>query len=336
MSKIKYSIIGGGWRAEFYLRIAALMPDIFYVPCILIRNKERAKAIAKNYSVKTSDSIDDLKKFSCDFIVNCINKDNISELSFALAADGFSVLSETPAYTNEAQLKKLLMMFNPEYKLQIAEQFHLKPTYQAIKKVIESGVIGEINNIYISVAHDYHAASLIRYLLNSDKAELLFQTESNLPIFHTNFRYGEVSPKTFQLSTRVIKIFDVNGKTVIYDFDKEQYFSPIRTDNLVIRGTRGEINNKTVRYFNENDEFVESKITQHHSGNLDGLYNSHISFENKVLYTSPFGTARLSDEETAIATVLLKMKDYLKTGKEFYSFIDAVKDVMLYTGDSKA
>lgn len=332
MNKITYSIIGGGWRAEFYLRIAALVPEYFSVSCICIRNKERAKEISKKFNVTVVDTIDELKKIPCDFIVNCINKNDISKLSLSLAAEGYAVLSETPACTSAEQAENLIRDFNPEYKIQIAEQFHLKPMYRAIKRIIENGVIGNVNYINISVAHEYHAISLIRFFLNSDDGKLISQTEFNSPILHTNFRNGEVDNKTYQNSRHIIKIFDFEGKTAVYDFDAEQYFSPIRTDRLLIRGDRGEIENDTVRCFNRDNRFVEGKIVQHKSGNLDGLYNGNITFENQVLYTSPFGTARLTDEETAIATVLVKMNEYLKTGREFYGFENAVNDCLYSMG----
>ena len=205
--------------------------------------------------------------------------------------------------------------------------------YQAIKQIIENGVIGNVNYINVSAAHEYHAMSLIRFFLNSDNAKLINQSEFFSPILHTNFRNGELEDKIYHNSYHSVKIFDFDGKIAVYDFDSEQYFSPIRTDHLLIRGDRGEIENDTVRYFNRDNLFSKSKIVQHKSGNLDGLYNGSITFEDKVLYTSPFGTARLTDEETAIATALVNMDTYLKTGKEFYSFKNAIKDVILFTGD---
>lgn len=330
MNKITYSIIGGGWRAEFYLRIATFVPEYFSVSCICIRNKERAKEISKKFNVTVVNSIDEFKEIPADFIVNCINKDDISELTLSLAAEGYAVLSETPACTSSEQAKGLLKAFNPKYKIQIAEQFHLKPIHQAIKRIIENGIIGNTNYINISVAHEYHAMSLIQFFLNSDKGKLICQTEFNSPILHTNFRYGEIDNKTYRDSRHTVKIFNFEGKTAVYDFDAEQYFSPIRTDHLLIRGDRGEIENDTVRYFNHDNRFVESRIVQHKSGNLDGLYNGNITFENQVLYTSPFSVARFTDEETAIADVLIKMDEYLKTGKEFYGFKKALRDVFLY------
>lgn len=62
MSKIEYSIIGGGWRAEFYLRIDALVPEHFSVSCICVRNKECAKELSKKFNVTVVDTIDKLKK----------------------------------------------------------------------------------------------------------------------------------------------------------------------------------------------------------------------------------------------------------------------------------
>ena len=54
------------------------------------------------------------------------------------------------------------------------------------------------------------------------------------------------------------------------------------------------------------------------------LFN--ITGGGEVLYTNPFPLARLSDEEIAIATCLVKMKAYIKTGEAFYSLKDAEFD----------
>ena len=78
MKKITYSVIGGGWRAEFYLRIAALIPDRFKVACIYIRNPQTADIISAKYDVNVVRSLEELKKIPCDFFVNCIDKNNIS------------------------------------------------------------------------------------------------------------------------------------------------------------------------------------------------------------------------------------------------------------------
>lgn len=112
---------------------------------------------------------------------------------------------------------------------------------------IGSGVIGDVNYANVSVAHEYHGMSLIRFFLNiNDKPEKLTDISFNSPILHTNFRNGEVLTKEYQDSKHTVKVFDFSGKTAIYDYENEQYFSPIRRDRLLIRGNRGEIENDTV------------------------------------------------------------------------------------------
>ena len=92
---INYVIIGGGWRAEFYLRIAKAIPEKFNVSAICVRNPERRQYIAEKFNVKVFSSIEESLREHFDFIVNCINKENISDLSVTLADMGYYVLSET-------------------------------------------------------------------------------------------------------------------------------------------------------------------------------------------------------------------------------------------------
>lgn len=324
---INYCIIGGGWRAEFYIRIAKILPKTFCVKAVCIRNPQTAERIRNQYGVNVVGSIDEVLKYDCDFFVNCINKEDISNLSFELCKSGYAVLQETPAYPVSEDIS--------DYKLQIAEQFHLKPMYQAIKSILNDRIIGEVNHIEISVAHEYHAMSLIRFFMDTDMPKCIYSKGFTNSVLHTHFRQGELEDKEITESKHQIAIFDCDGKSAVYNFDYEQYFSPIRADRLLIRGTRGEIENNIVRYFNDKNQYCVNSIVQHKSGNLDGYFNGAITFCNKVYYKSPFSDARLSDEETAIATVLLKMDKYLKTGEEFYSFESAVKDVICGIYDNK-
>ena len=44
---VKFEIIGAGWRSEFYLRIAMLLPEKFSVSGIYIRNPEKREEFSK-------------------------------------------------------------------------------------------------------------------------------------------------------------------------------------------------------------------------------------------------------------------------------------------------
>ena len=43
MDKIRFGLIGSGWRAEFYIRIAKALPGIFDLTAVLIRDSEKGK-----------------------------------------------------------------------------------------------------------------------------------------------------------------------------------------------------------------------------------------------------------------------------------------------------
>ena len=323
MSKIKFSIIGGGWRSEFYLRIAKLLPDTFEVVAICIRNEIKAKEIREKYNCNIVKSIDEILSVPCDFIVNCTNKEDISSISIELAKKGVPVLSETPAIEQHN--------YNNSLKIQVAEQYHLLPMNVALQKIIDMGIIGDVNYVEIASAHDYHAMSLIRKFLKVNSAPInVVSAEFDTKVLSTHGRYGETDDKKILTTLQTVKIFDFGGKKAVYNFSHEMYFSPIRKKHILIRGARGEIENETVRYFNTDNQFCETKIARRTCGDLDGLFNEAITFENKLLYRSPFKGTRISDEEEAIAMCLVKMKEYTQNGKAFYSFNDAVLDYTFY------
>lgn len=320
---ITFAIAGGGWRSEYYLRIAKALPELFSVAGVFIRRDEQRRHIAQKYNVETFANLNELLAKPFDFIVNCVSYAQVSDLSVALADKGYYVLSETPAL-------KMPEEGHCYDKIQVAEQYHQKGTYQAIKKLIGSGVLGDVHHINISIGHDYHAMSMLRFFFDDYSApekSADFTLGDNMLTSHG--RQGEFEHSLKNTSQRVI-VFNFNGKTAIYDYNGEQYFSPIRRDRLLIRGTRGEINNNTVRFFNSEGKLTEGEMILKTAGLLEGFYNDKIVFFDKVLYDFPFKSARLSEEEIAIAQCLTGMKKYIETGEEFYSYKKAYEDYMFF------
>ncbi len=319
---IKYAVIGAGWRAEFYLRIANLLPETFSVSAIFVRNPEKAKEIKQKYKVNVVSTLEEMLKSDFDFIVNCVNKTNILPTINTLCEKGYAVLSETPVTENVSL----------NYRVQVAEQFHFQPQNMAIKKVIDSGIIGEVTQVKISACHDYHAGSLIRFFLGTGREMPKSQT-INLTdrVMRYNRRAGLMPPELVQ-NTQKITVFEFENKTAIYDFNFEQYFSDIRCSQIIVRGTHGEIVNDKVTYLKDGvpHTFNINRNAFGINENLDGFSLFSITGNGETLYLNPFPNARLSDEEIAIATCLLKMNEYLKTGKEFYPVHEAVIDSKMF------
>lgn len=318
---IKYGIIGAGWHSEFYLRTAELLPKEFSVSGIYIRNSEKQKEFADKYNVKICRSLEELLKTDFDFIVSCINKDNISEMIKVLTAKNIPVLTETPV--TDGALKG---------RVQVSEQFHFMPRNQAYKRIIESGILGTVHSVHLSCCHDYHAASLIRFFLDTGFEDPKITSISLTdPVTRYNSRAGYLkSPAVIQAEEK-IKIFKFKDKSAVYDFSFEQYFSDIRSSQITIRGTNGEIVNNTCTYLKDGvpQRFEICRNSYGSEESLDGMCLFNITGGGNVLYTNPFPYSRLSDEEIAIATCLLKMKEYVNKGIEFYPLKYAVVDFAL-------
>lgn len=330
---IKYGIVGAGWRSEFYLRIANLLPDTFKVSGIYIRNPEKQVEFAEKYNVKIVTSLDELLNTDFDFIVSCVNKAGICDTVRELANKNIPVLTETPIGTSVSEIDDFLAEIKPEWRVQVAEQFHFMPRNAAIKSIIESSILGEITQVQLSCCHDYHAASLIKFFLGTGD-EMPETSSFTLPdsVNRYNSRAGLLNEPETVTSEEKFVVLRFKDKTAIYDFNYEQYFSDIRRSRILIRGTNGEILNDECTYLKDGlpHSFTLKRNSYGTNESLDGYTLVNITAEGMVLYENPFKGARLSDEEIAIATCILNMKKYLETGVPFYTLIEAANDSKMF------
>ena len=49
MSKVRFAVVGSGWRSFFYIRIAKALPEIFELTALLCRSREKADRFRREY-----------------------------------------------------------------------------------------------------------------------------------------------------------------------------------------------------------------------------------------------------------------------------------------------
>lgn len=97
MAKYHFIIIGSGWRALYYVRVAKALPEIFCIDAMYCRTQEKADLIAGQYQIHTTTSIEECAAYKPDFAVVAVKKDAICDVSMEWLDRGITVLSETPA-----------------------------------------------------------------------------------------------------------------------------------------------------------------------------------------------------------------------------------------------
>ena len=318
MKKARFIIVGSGWRAMYYVRIAKALPDYFELVSMLCRTQEKAEKLSKELNIKTTSSMSECLALNPDFVVVAVSKSSISDVSLDWLDKGFTVLSETPAATDFETIEKLKALGEKGKGLIIAEQYRLYPEYSAIISLLKSGILGEINFLNISLAHEYHAASLMRSFLSlscDEKFSVRAKTLS-FPVTETLTRYERFTDGRIAEKNQTLALFDFeSGKAALYDFDSEQYRSPIRKNTMKIEGIRGQIINHRVFYLDEknkacqNDLIIKSRKVKNKSDNPNFQETEEIeriTFNGKILYEAPFGLCGLSQDESALALLMQK------------------------------
>ncbi|MCD7864390.1 MAG: Gfo/Idh/MocA family oxidoreductase [Lachnospiraceae bacterium] len=314
-TKSRFIIIGSGWRAMYYARIAAALPESFELCAMLCRSQEKADAVHVAQGIYTTTSIEECRRMKPDFVVVAVSKASIAEVTLEWASYGFPVLCETPAALDEENLCGLWEAHLKGAVILSAEQYTRYPLYQAMVKVLDSNLIGAPDGAVVSLAHGYHGASLIRAFLREGMTafrvsgrEFTFPTTETLSRYE-RFTDGRVGMK--KRTTAVIEFQD--GKVALFDFDSEQYRSPIRHNYVNIRGCRGEMKDEVFYYLDQENQPVEASLeansrrvrTASENPNLREFAEvTGITFQGKSVYTPPFGRCGLSEDETAIALVM--------------------------------
>ena len=340
--KIRFALVGSGWRAEFYARIARELPDQFELTGTWHHSPEKGEAWQRRFGGRVAARPEELLQDRPDFLVLSLTKPAIPEMLSELMDLEIPVLCETPPFTDlETGLQLWETACRKKAVIQVAEQYQDWPVCQAWKRIIEEGLIGKVSNMSISMVHSYHAASLIRFLLDTGFQNMKISGRRfYFPVQASESRGGIIlNGKTEPaVRDRVTCEFE-DGKVAFFDFGGIQYHTFIRTRHVNIQGDRGEIDDLTLRYLNAETLPITDRLVRRDFGPYNNNPMSHfgIMLGDRYLYRNPFSYARLNDDEIAIATCLVRMKRMLEGEKtEAYSLARAMQDAYIALEMEKA
>ena len=333
MKKIRYAVVGNGWRAMFFVRAALNLPEIFELTGVWCRSEEKAKAFEAAHGVKAFWDLDALLNTKPDFAVSCLTKAAMPSMTMELLRRGVPVLSETPLATDEKTLRDMLdLQQQTGTPLEMAEQYFLYPNHQARCALIEKGILGDVQNVWMSMMHDYHGISMLRAYLGEESGPVTIRARKlTTPIVHTGGRPGYVANGEIENEYRVLAQFDFGGGRVgMHDFAGSQYHSAIRTNHLRILGTRGEIFDDEVRWVREDGRPEVSSLVYHHDL-ITGTLRA-IDFDGERVYENPFRwDVAMTEDDIAVCTVMKRFSEALKGGAMHYpyAFRDSYLSIVL-------
>ena len=341
MDGFEFAVVGAGWRTDFFLRVAAALPQMKLCG-VVARSETRAKEIQSDWAVPCYASIADLMQNTRpSFVISSVSAEAMPAVCVELAGHAVPILAETPPATDLEGLKNLYQQISKlGARVQVAEQYWAQPLHAARQNVVDSGVLGPINQVDLSVCHGYHAMSLIRRLLGIDFESARIRGERfTSRVIAGPDRSGPPSEERVVDVETEFASLDFGGRLGRYQFCLPQYRSSIRGQRVCIRGERGEIIDDRVTYLKDQVTPISAQLLRHEAGrngNLEGLHLKAIQFEGGWVYRNPTIPARLTDEEIAVAQCLFDMQRYVEMGRPFYSLEEASQDQYLALACTKA
>jgi predicted dehydrogenase len=297
-----FAVIGAGWRASAYWRLAAELPDVTCVGAVV--RSPRA------LPVPTFDSLAGcLASARPDFLVTALPRSVNPAILRAAVENGVPVLTETPAAADLAASRSLWSAVGVSGLVQVAEQYLLMPAHAARAAVVATGHLGVPTQVQVSSTHQYHAVSLIRGLLGvGHRRATVRATRTTAPLLDPQTRAGWTGDPVPRPATTTIATLDFgDGRSAVYDFTDNQSRNQSRFRRILIRGTHGELRDDELVHLTAARTIVRSPLIRRQTGHdldLDGFDTDHITLDRQVLYRNPFPGRRWNDDEIATATIL--------------------------------
>lgn len=337
MSAYRFALVGSGWRAAFYARLARKMPDLFQLTGTWLHRPENTPEWQKKYGGAVAALPEDLLKDRPDFLVVALNKQHAFPYIMSLLEADVPLLLETPPAVEAQHMIALWEAAkNRNAPVFVAEQYPDQPYFSAWKRAVDLGMLGTVSNMSVSMVHGYHAMALIRSFLNvrGENARIT-GCQHRFPVQKTGDRQGMILDGEIHQPARdqAVVTFD-SGKTAFYDFSGEQYHSAIRFSHFGVQGDRGEIFDQRILCLNHQGYPVEEALVRRQRGMLDcSEYRLQgIMLGDRWLYENPYPGVPLGDDEIALAVCMQRMGQMVrgeKTPGRAYYLTEALQDAYM-------
>ena len=336
---MKIGFIGNGWRTQGYWRVVKQVPEKFEISGVLFRSPEKAAAFGETHPGLAFTNLEAFLRQPHDMVFILLPAHVLPPYVREVLAAGFPLMIETPPTWDPAKLTELWeIQQEAGAKIQVAEQYFLQPYHRAVRTLVDRGTLGEVSNLRISMAHDYHGLSVMRRLLGKGAEGCTVTAQKfAFPVLRHCGRGGlEIGSSAVVNDSRKVASFAWDdGRVGFFDFAGEQYFNYFRSRRLNVQGTHGEINDYDVTYWNGAMP-ISARLERQDMGkdsNLEGYFHRGITWNGELICESPFARyteARLTDDEIAMGSLLLGMERMIGTGEEIYPLADALTDTYLF------
>jgi predicted dehydrogenase len=333
--KIRFGVLGSGWRTGCFLRTASLMEGKAEAVGLASRSAEKRASLAAEWNIQCFSSAAALvESVNVDFLLVSVPGSAALSVLADILPLGVPILCETPPGANLGELLAANEAADKAgIRVQVAEQYWLHPMHAARIAAIGSGLIGAPSYAQVSVNHGYHNMSLIRKFLglgfeNAEIRSSSFQSA----IVGGPGRGGDPESERLVEKEHELALLDFGGRRALFDFEADQHRSWIRDSRVLVRGERGELAGETVAYLKDFLTPVRESLRRVETGGEDdfeGRYLKGVMLGDAWLFRNPTAPARLSDEEIAQARLLIGMKDFVERGREIYSLAEASQDAYL-------
>ncbi len=354
---VRFGVVGHGWRADFFLRLARALPDLFECTGVVTRGPQAGAWVERRWGVATYRTVGELLAGGPEVVVVSVPRAATPDVVRALVGHGTAVLAETPPAPDLDGLRSLWADVGAGVGgdlVQVAEQHPFLPVVAALRALLATGELGEPTSAHVTWTHGYHATALLRHLLGVAGHEAVVTAVATpAPLLEGPDRQGWPREQAVRDAVHTLAVlrFAPDGaagtradsdtgtgtgrgaRTGVYDFTDGQWFNPLRRRHLLLRASRGEVVGTDVTWAGDDGRPVGAPIVRRQTGldgNLEGADLDTLSWAGRVLFRNPYPGARLSDEEIAVATCLELTGRWRRgEGPPPYPLADACQDHLL-------
>jgi predicted dehydrogenase len=332
---IRFGIVGTGWRAGFFARLARGLPDRLELAGVVTRSAGRAAEVQRDWGVPAYRGISELLAEKPEFVIPSVPWEVTPEVTRELVEAGVAVLAETPPAPDAAGLRALWEQVGASGLVQVAEQYTLMPGHAARIALVREGVIGTPTSVQVSSTHMYHAMSLIRHTLGVGfEPVTVTARDFTAPLADPLSPQGWSDDLTPKDARTTLAMLDFGGgRSALYDFTDNQWWNPLRSRRMVIRGSLGEIVDEAVVRMADPRTPYETPLVRRRTGldlNLEGSEVRHITFDGRVVWRNDHTGAHFSEDDLAVVDLLCRTGAWVRgAAPEPYPLAEGCQDHLI-------